>query len=161
MNFDDFVHTEGGTLAKLAVLLVHNPADADDVAQEALILIYQHWAKVAAATSPQAYARTVLIRVARRANRRVWRRQEVLGPPTERSYVQNMLTSLAFRDLRSAFASLTGRQREAVALRYICDESIENTSRIMGCSVGAVKSQTSKGLTRLRALLTLQEEPAK
>ena len=41
-------------------------------------------------------------------------------------------------------------------LRFYEDLSEADTATVMGCSVGTVKSQTAKGLARLRALLAAE-----
>jgi len=51
-----------------------------------------------------------------------------------------------------------------VVLRY-CDLSIEQTARLLGCSDGTIKSQTSKALAQLRGALdpladSLPEQPS-
>jgi RNA polymerase sigma factor (sigma-70 family) len=46
--------------------------------------------------------------------------------------------------------TLPPRQRAAIVLRYYVDLSEAQTAEVMGCSVGAVKSQVSTGLGRLR-----------
>jgi DNA-directed RNA polymerase specialized sigma24 family protein len=43
--------------------------------------------------------------------------------------------------------------RAVLVLRYWEDISEAGTAEILGCSVGTVKSQASRGLTRLRAVL--------
>ncbi len=45
-------------------------------------------------------------------------------------------------------------ERAAVVLRFYEDLSVADAALAMRCSVGTVKSQTAKGLARLRALLT-------
>ena len=45
---------------------------------------------------------------------------------------------------------LSPRQRAAIVLRYYEDLTESQTAEIMGCSVGAVKSHVSVGLSRLR-----------
>lgn len=55
--------------------------------------------------------------------------------------------------LASALAELPVRQRQAVVLRFFDDLSVEAVAQIMGCSAGTVKSQTAKGLTKLRTAL--------
>ena len=44
-------------------------------------------------------------------------------------------------------------QRAAVVLRHYEDMSEAQTASALGCTVGTVKSQTAKGLDRLRLLL--------
>jgi DNA-directed RNA polymerase specialized sigma24 family protein len=41
--------------------------------------------------------------------------------------------------------------RSVLVLRYFEDLSEEQTAEALGCSVGTVKSQASRGLARLRA----------
>ena len=48
---------------------------------------------------------------------------------------------------------MPAKQRVAVVLRHYCDLSEAETAALMGVSVGTVKSQTSRGLSRLRALI--------
>jgi len=55
----------------------------------------------------------------------------------------------------AALRALPDRQRAAVVLRHWCDLSEAETALTMGCSVGTVKSTTSKGLARLRAGLAV------
>jgi len=45
------------------------------------------------------------------------------------------------------------RQRQVVVLRYFDDMSVEAVADVMGCSVGTVKSQSAKGLSKLREAL--------
>ena len=52
--------------------------------------------------------------------------------------------------LRRALAELPRRQRAAVVLRHYLDLDEAATAAALGCSIGTVKSQTAKGLARLR-----------
>ena len=45
--------------------------------------------------------------------------------------------------------SLPPRQRTTVVLRYYEDLTEADTARVMGCSIGTVKSQTAKALAKL------------
>jgi RNA polymerase sigma factor (sigma-70 family) len=48
-------------------------------------------------------------------------------------------------------ATLPTRQREALVLRYYAELSEAEIAEAMGCSRGAVKSHTARGLAALRA----------
>lgn len=53
-------------------------------------------------------------------------------------------------DLVRALRTLPRRQREAVVLRHLLDLTEIDTAEALKCSVGTVKSATSRGLDRLR-----------
>jgi RNA polymerase sigma factor (sigma-70 family) len=53
----------------------------------------------------------------------------------------------------AAVARLPMRKRACVLLRYYLDLSEIETAAVLGTSVGTVKSQTSKALSQLAALL--------
>jgi RNA polymerase sigma factor (sigma-70 family) len=56
----------------------------------------------------------------------------------------------------TALRRLPPGQRAVLVLRFLCDQSIEDTARALGCSTGNVKSQTARALAAVRPLL----EPA-
>ena len=53
----------------------------------------------------------------------------------------------------SALRALPPRTRAVIVLRYWVDLSEAETAALLGCSVGSVKSNASRGLSRLRAAL--------
>ncbi|GIH66152.1 sigma factor-like helix-turn-helix DNA-binding protein [Microbispora siamensis] len=55
--------------------------------------------------------------------------------------------------LMDGLRALPPRQRAAVVLRFWEDMTEAQTAKVLGCSVGTVKSQTAKALVRLRRLL--------
>jgi DNA-directed RNA polymerase specialized sigma24 family protein len=59
----------------------------------------------------------------------------------------------ASADLMQALAGLPPRQRVALVLRYFEDLSEADVAEAMGCSVGTVKSTTSRALERLRGVV--------
>ena len=55
----------------------------------------------------------------------------------------------------AALGSLPPKMRAAVVLRHVHDLSVDDTAEALGCSVGTVKSQTSRGLEKLRDALAV------
>lgn len=149
-TFEEFVAARYASLVRTAGLLTGNAADAEDLVQSALVRCVPVWARIAA--DPEAYVRTVLVREnISRWRRRRWREVAVDHVPdvsVPESYAWDR------QELVEALAQLPPRQRVAVVLRHVEDLSERESARLMGCSVGAVKSQTHAGLARLRSILS-------
>ncbi|MDQ1724809.1 MAG: hypothetical protein QOG52_1837, partial [Frankiaceae bacterium] len=62
--------------------------------------------------------------------------------------------------LRAALAELPPGMRAVVVFRYVYDLSVADTADALKCSEGNVKSQTARGLERLRELLPPLTEAA-
>ncbi len=56
-------------------------------------------------------------------------------------------------EVLAALDRLPTRQRATLILRYWEQLSVDETATAMGCSTGTVKSQSAKGLQKLKALL--------
>ena len=54
--------------------------------------------------------------------------------------------------MREALSRLTARQRTVLVLRYFEDLPEADVARLLGCSVGTVRSTTHRSLARLRTL---------
>jgi RNA polymerase sigma factor (sigma-70 family) len=129
---------------------------ADDLAADALLEVWRHWDRVASAESPIAYARGVLANLARNRIRRLRReRRGLLGLGLlrpERTFTQDVDVPVVV-DVREALRRLPYRRRACVVLRHVFDLSEQQTASTLGVSVGTVKSQTSRGMAQLTALL--------
>jgi RNA polymerase sigma-70 factor (sigma-E family) len=135
---------------RVAYRLLGDRGEAEDVAQEACARAYSRWGTV------HDYAEPWCVRVAGnlaldalRARTRAVRRQERLQTviPHEGPGSDERL------DLYAALSKLPKRQREAVVLRYLGDQSEQQTAAILGLSAGSVKTHASRGLARLREVI--------
>jgi RNA polymerase sigma-70 factor (sigma-E family) len=153
-SFDMFVVTHGKTLTRCAFLIVGDVGAAQDVVQIALAKIARRWDAVVANGHPLPYVRSAVVRTAISWRRRKWHGEVANGALPDRAGI-DATSAVESRDrLRRALADLPRKQRAAVVLRHYLDLDEASTAVALGCSVGTVKSQTAKGLARLRASMT-------
>jgi RNA polymerase sigma-70 factor (sigma-E family) len=151
-EFTEYAQARLSWLRGLAYVLCQDWHRADDVVQSALTRLYAHWGTARSADSPDAYARTIVVREYLREQRSSWARRVVLTRQPPDSAVPDG-TDTADLGLREALARLPERQRAVLVVRFYCDLSVDQAARVLGCSPGTVKSQTAKGLATLRQRL--------
>jgi RNA polymerase sigma-70 factor (sigma-E family) len=151
--FPGFFERHHADLARLAYLITGDANVADDIASDALVEIWRHWARVEAADNPLAYARGVLANLARGWIRKQGRERR--GLLSLRLFAEDARSAdvPAVMDVRAALRRLPLRRRECVVLRYAFDVPEREVAEILGISVGTVKSQTSRGADQLASLL--------
>jgi RNA polymerase sigma-70 factor (sigma-E family) len=150
-DFADFVTADAPRLLRVAYLLTGNREAAEDLLQETLERVYVAWPRI---DNPFAYTRRALAR--RSANRwrdRARRPEAPLDLAGEVPHEDGSEQVVQRDRLVRALAQLGPRQRAAVVLRYLEDLSEAETAAALGCSVGNVKSQTSRALARLRVVI--------
>ncbi|HEX4223264.1 MAG TPA: SigE family RNA polymerase sigma factor [Pseudonocardiaceae bacterium] len=160
-DFEEFVTETSLPLLRTAYLLVNDLGEAEDLVQEALLRVARSWPRIRAMDHPLAYARRVLVNKAIDQSERSRRRRQVVSldrwPESAELPDPAAAEEFALVDVRgevgAALAQLTARQRIAVVLRYWDGLSEAETAQHLSCSVGTVKSTTSRGLARLRELL--------
>jgi RNA polymerase sigma-70 factor (sigma-E family) len=144
-SFDAFVAARSQALVRTAYLLTRDHALAEDLVQTALAKAWFHWSRIRE-DNPEPYVRRILVTTYASWWRRRWNGEiptEEL-PETPAPHGEDGL------DLWEAIGRLPRRQRAAVVLRFYEDLSEAETARLMGTSVGTVKSQTAKALAKLR-----------
>lgn len=152
---DDEVEAVVGSVFPLALLLCRDRDVAEEVMAESVARILGRWRAGRIAT-PRAYLRTTVLNEVRQRHRRGSRVQLVSldhvetvsdGADREMGRVDAQITLL------DALAMLGERQRMVVVLRYFEDLPLRDIAELTGTSQGTVKSQLSRGLERLRAVL--------
>ena len=156
-EFDEFAAARWPSLVRAGWLLTGDWQRAEDLAQTTLERAWRHWSRVTAADDPDRYVRRILVNEHRRAWR-PWRRLVPVASVPENAVDADV--SADTRDaLARALATLTRGQRATVVLRSYLDLSEAETAAALGCSVGTVKSQSSRALARLRETYALSREP--
>ncbi len=131
--------------------------EAHDLVQGTLIKLYRHWSRVSAADSPDAYVRQVLVNVFLQQRGTWWSRNVRLFAEPDDAPVASVAPPAAVSerriDLHAALARLAPGQRAVLVLRYWEELDVAETARVLGCSPGTVKSQTSHAIAALRRLM--------
>lgn len=145
-SYDDFAAAQLRRLLGLAYTLTGNKHDAWDLTQETLARVGERWRRVR--DNPAAYARTTMVRLNIDRVRYITRVRSVDQPPD--SSVEPALVGEVDAWLVDALATLSVRQRTAVALRHVEDLDVREIAARMGCAEGTARSHLSRGTERLR-----------
>ncbi|MWA10333.1 SigE family RNA polymerase sigma factor [Streptomyces sp. BA2] len=150
-SFREFVETRTSALLKTAVLLSGGDRHAaEDLLQNALVKAAGRWHRI---DDPEAYVRQILYRQQVSRWRLKWPRRELAVAEPPESAVRDGAGAAELRIvMRAALARLTTRQRTVLVLRYFEDLPEADVARLLGCSVGTVRSTTHRSLAKLRGL---------
>lgn len=157
-SFEQFVAECTDRLLLSAVLLVGGDwAAGEDLLQGALERTYRHWDRMNN-PRPEAYVRRVLVNAATSRWRRLRARvgevpllldgDWTLDPAGHGDDPADRLAT--HEALIRALRDLPPRQRAVLVLRYFDDLPEAEVAAALGCTVGTVRSQTSRGLAKLR-----------
>lgn len=145
-EFEDEFDRLFGRAYAVARRLTGDATTAEDVAAEALTRAYVHWRRVRGFEYRDAWVARVATNLAIKTTRR--------RPSPRGSFTEDPSDATTLRlALADALARLPRRQREAVALRYLADLSIEDVARTLGVSAGTVKQSVHRALRTLRTQL--------
>jgi RNA polymerase sigma-70 factor (sigma-E family) len=154
VQFRDYVAARQAALFRSALLLTGHRQDAEDLLQAALTKLAVRWPTIQRTGAPDAYVRTTMYHQWISWWRRHRRGREYALPAVPEAPVPGDLA--ADGALRLALAQvlrrLTPKQRAVVVLRYYEDLTESEVAQVLGCSVGTVRSQVARTLTRLRTL---------
>ena len=156
-DFAAYVQARQRRLVRFAYLLTGDAHEAEDLVQSALLKVYRRWHAVHG--SPDAYVRRAIVNEHNSSWRRPARRREVADSDLV-SFTNPAARPDAHDDheLRGRIAALPKQQRAVIVLRYFEDLTEAQTAEVLGCSVGTVKSHTSRALAALR--VTMKESLA-
>jgi len=142
----------------LAGVVMRNPAEADDVAQEAFLKAYYALHRFRPGASFRAWLVRIVVNEARNVAAAARRRSEVHARFREQASTPAMAlsaenTALANEQRRALLEALDGLRdddRTVLMLRYVFDLNEAEMAVALACSPGTVKSRLSRALSRLR-----------
>jgi RNA polymerase sigma-70 factor (sigma-E family) len=156
--FDEYVRARGPRLVRTAYLFTGDRHVAEDVVQNALASMIVSWRRLRDVSNLDAYVYRSVVNAGRRWRRRRWTGEIPFEVLPEEEAEDAPARFEGRTDMIAALRGLPPRQRAVLVLRYYADLSEAETAEILGCSVGTVKSQSSRGLATLRATLSAQPD---
>ncbi len=157
-DFRAFVAARWPDLVRYAYLFVGDRQHAEDLVQVALEGTWRRWGR-ARVDRPESYVRTAIAR--RAASRHRWLGRRPPEWPAGDRVPDTRARDAGSPELRdlvwAELGQLPPRMRAVVVLRLWEDLGERETADVLGCSTGAVKSQLSRGLARLRTHPALRD----
>lgn len=143
-SFDVLYHREFAGLVRLAMVLVDNQEQAEEVVQDAFAGLYLKYRVV---SSPLAYVRASVLNGSRKVlRRRLMMRRHPAQPVDDGELVYNHVID--------AIRRLPARQRAAVVLRYELQLTDAEIAETLNMPLGTVKSTLHRAIARLRLEVT-------
>ncbi len=154
-DFDAFIRGRHLALLRFAHALTGDRELAADLVQDALERTGLAWSRVRRRDDPEGYVRRIIVTRYVSWWRRL-RRERLVAAVPEIAYDDPSAGAAGGPDetLWRLLATLPPRQRAVLVLRFYEDLTEVEVARVLGCSVGTVKSNGSRGLARLRQALT-------
>jgi RNA polymerase sigma factor (sigma-70 family) len=148
-SFDELYRREYAGIVRLLVVLTGRRDVAEELTQDAFLVVHRRWATISTYERPDAFVRRIAINravsVARRKSTEARLMLRVRREP-----VQEMPWTTSTSEIWDAIRALPARQAQVAALVLIEDRSIQDAAEILGCGQETVKSH----LRRARAALT-------
>ena len=140
---------EYAPLLRFAYFLTGDGAAAEDLVQDAFVRLYRADRRIEEAGF-RAYARRTIVNLNRSRFRRLLSERRATARDRD---VESGTMSEPTDHVWRAILALPRGQRACVALRFYEDMTEQEIANVMGVSIGTVKKQLNRAMTRLRSAL--------
>jgi RNA polymerase sigma-70 factor, ECF subfamily len=155
-DFEELVHAEQVRLFRALSLVTRDPAEAEDVMQEAFLKVWERWDRAPCLADPTGYLYRTAMNVYRSRARRgsvALRRAIGLAPGRD-----ELAEVEARNEVVRALGALTPRQRLGLVLTELLDYSSEEAAKVMGIKAATVRVLASQGRAALKRELGEHDE---
>jgi RNA polymerase sigma-70 factor (ECF subfamily) len=156
-EFEERLRDSSGLAFRVALGVLRNPADAEDVAQEAFVRAYRNFDRLRDPESFRAWLVRIVWRLAldrMRADRRRERREQAFLRATDPPEVEDGAAAREFeRRLAEAIGALPEKLRLVLLLGAVQGHDLAEVARLLGVPEGTVKSRMHLARRRLAEAL--------
>jgi RNA polymerase sigma factor (sigma-70 family) len=155
-SFEDFYHTESDGLFGALVLITGSRFEAEEIAQDAFLAVWQRWDRVGGMENPVGYLYRTAMNAARRRRRRA---ALALRRAVGLRHEEDAFAAADRRDaVDRALAGLSRRQRAALVLTDLLEFSSEEAGEALGIKAATVRALASQGRDAMRKTLRWRDE---
>lgn len=156
--WESLMQTHQQAVFRLAYLLLGDPDDAEDVAQEAFLRAWNHLKRFDPGRPLRPWLLSIAANLARNRRRSAGRyfaalmrafRDEPVSVRIEERSAQNIEAG----ELWIAVKTLSVADQQVIYLRYFLDLSVSETAQVLQVAEGTVKSKLSRALEKLRQVI--------
>jgi len=150
-GFEAFFEAEYPRLARAMYLVTGNAQEAEEIAQDSFLAVWERWDRVRPMDDPTGYVyRTAMNRFRGRLRRAARAARRMVGVAQAR----DGFADVDERDaVALALAALPPRQRAAVVLTELLGYGADDAGRILGIQPATVRSLASQGRAAMRTEL--------
>ncbi len=150
-TFEEFFRAEHARLLRALYLVTGSAEEAQEVAQDALVRVWERWDRVGAMDDPTGYLYRTAMNVHRSAVRRARR---AVGRLVHPGAGRDPFADAEDRDeVSRALRGLAPRQRAALVLTELLGYGSEDAGRVLGVKAVTVRALASQGRAALRSTM--------
>jgi RNA polymerase sigma factor (sigma-70 family) len=150
---DVLFRTHCASLVRVAMLLLGDRGEAEEVVQDAFVSLYRNWPRLRDPAAAGAYLRSAVVRGCRSRQRRLIRARSAAPKLAVVVDVPTLEERAVDRDeadhLVAAVRALPTRQREVVVARYYLGLTESQTAALLHVGLGSVKRHAHRALAAL------------
>ena len=151
LDFESFFRAEYRSLCQALVLLVGDPLEAEEIAQETMTRVLERWDRVGAMDSPAGYAYRTALNLQRKRIRR-------LAVRAKRRFASVPVADIGAaasdrRDVQRALQQLPDGLRAALILVDWLEMDTEEAGRVLGLKPASVRVRLHRARSALRDAL--------
>jgi RNA polymerase sigma factor (sigma-70 family) len=155
-SFEEFFEAESRTLFRRLCLVTGNRQEAEEVMQDAFLIMFEHWERIRDMDDPTGYLyRTAFNVFKKRSRRAALAFRRTLG-------LAENVDEFAAADTRSvvadALSTLTPRQRAAIVLTELLGYSSESASEVLGVRPVTIRVLASQGRAAMKRTLEPRDD---
>ncbi len=155
VRFEGFFEAERPRLFATLVLILGSRSEAEEIAQEAFVRVWERWDRVQTHPDPTGYLYRTAMNLIRQRRRRL---RIAVKTARDASVDADAFALVEEReDLARALRSLTPRQRAALVLTELLDMDVRDAASMLHVRPATIRSLCSQGRQRIRHMAG--EEP--